>query len=215
LQKAVVEEQITNYLAAHQCCGDCGEPLLHKGSHQITFRTLFGNLVIESPRLFHCKCRSHGKRTFSPLTELLPEHVAPERLYLETKWASLISFELAGKLLGEALPIQERVNGTTVRRHLHEVAARSEAALGEEQFSFITGCPREWKALPQPPAPMTVGIDGGFVRDWEDNPPMVGAQVTCPHCGAPNPNLGRIEEIIAFVCSHCGAGVQVEPPKIQ
>ena len=45
--------------------------------------------------------------------------------------------------------------------------------------------------------------------------PMVGAQVTCPHCGARNPNLGRMEEIIAFVCTHCGAGVEVEPPKVQ
>jgi hypothetical protein len=39
--------------------------------------------------------------------------------------------------------------------------------------------------------------------------PKVGAQVTCSHCGSPNPNLGRMEEIIAFVCSHCGAGVEV------
>jgi DNA-directed RNA polymerase subunit RPC12/RpoP len=46
-------------------------------------------------------------------------------------------------------------------------------------------------------------------------PPMVGAQVTCPHCGSPNPNLGRMEEIIAFVCSHCGTAVEVEPPKVQ
>jgi hypothetical protein len=46
-------------------------------------------------------------------------------------------------------------------------------------------------------------------------PPTAGARVTCPHCGAPNPNRGRMEEIIAFVCSHCGAGVEVEPPKVQ
>jgi hypothetical protein len=47
------------------------------------------------------------------------------------------------------------------------------------------------------------------------SPPLSGAQVMCPHCGAPNPNLGRMEEIIAFVCSRCGAGVEVEPPKVQ
>jgi len=45
--------------------------------------------------------------------------------------------------------------------------------------------------------------------------PTSGARVTCPHCGAPNPNRGRMDEIIAFVCSHCGAGVEVDPPKIQ
>jgi hypothetical protein len=46
-------------------------------------------------------------------------------------------------------------------------------------------------------------------------PPTTGARVTCPHCGAPNPNHGRMEELIAFVCLHCGAAVHVEPPKIQ
>jgi DNA-directed RNA polymerase subunit RPC12/RpoP len=39
-------------------------------------------------------------------------------------------------------------------------------------------------------------------------PPSSGAQVTCPHCGMPNPNHGRMEEIIAFVCSRCGAAVE-------
>ena len=45
--------------------------------------------------------------------------------------------------------------------------------------------------------------------------PLAGARVTCPHCGAPNPNRGRMEEIIAFVCLHCGAAVEVESPKVQ
>ncbi len=29
---------------------------------------------------------------------------------------------------------------------------------------FIDGCPREWAALPQPAAPLTVGLDGGYVH---------------------------------------------------
>jgi hypothetical protein len=45
--------------------------------------------------------------------------------------------------------------------------------------------------------------------------PRTGARVTCPHCGASSPNLGRMEEIIAFVCSHCDAAVELESPKIQ
>lgn len=46
-------------------------------------------------------------------------------------------------------------------------------------------------------------------------PPIVGARVTCPHCGAPHPSWGQLDEIIAFVCSHCGAAVHLQPPKIQ
>src|SRR5262245_8715071 len=46
-------------------------------------------------------------------------------------------------------------------------------------------------------------------------PPTTGARVTCPHCGAPNANPGGMDEVIAFICSHCGASVAVEPPKVQ
>jgi hypothetical protein len=39
-----------------------------------------------------------------------------------------------------------------------------EQALGEEQWSFIDRCPAEWSRLPTPNGPLTVGIDGGYVR---------------------------------------------------
>src|SRR5260221_4071023 len=52
----------------------------------------------------------------------------------------------------------------TIRNHLLAVAKRSEAELGTEQVSFIEGCPRYWAKMPIPNGPLTVGIDGGFVR---------------------------------------------------
>jgi hypothetical protein len=80
-------------------------------------------------------------KTFSPLLGLLNEHVSPERLYLETKWGSLISFELAADLLKDTLPIAETVNAAGLRNHLHRIAERAEAALGDERVSFIEGRP--------------------------------------------------------------------------
>jgi hypothetical protein len=77
------------------------------GSHPVKFQTLFGNLELRSPRWNHCGCQPNPAKTFSPLSELLKEHVSPERLYLETKWASLISFELTAHLLKDALPVAE------------------------------------------------------------------------------------------------------------
>jgi hypothetical protein len=56
----------------------------------------------------------------------------------------------------------------TVRHDTLKVAERSEAELGAEHWSFITGCPREWGTLPIPDGPLTVGIDGGYVRDWDE-----------------------------------------------
>ncbi len=54
-----------------------------------------------------------------------------------------------------------------MRHDVLKVAERCEAELGEEQWSFIDGCPRDWGNLPMPDGPLTVGIDGGYVRDWE------------------------------------------------
>jgi hypothetical protein len=44
--------------------------------------------------------------------------------------------------------------------------------------------------------------------------PRSAASVICPHCGAPN-GVPGMEELFAFVCSHCGHSVKVVPPKIQ
>ena len=55
----------------------------------------------------------------------------------------------------------------TVRHDTLKVAERCEAELGDEQWSFITGSPRDWGHLPIPDGPITVGIDGGYVRNWE------------------------------------------------
>jgi len=60
------------------------------------------------------------------------------------------------------------VRANTVRHRLHRVAERAETALGDERWSFVEGCPAEWEQLPRPPARLTVGLDGGYVRDWTD-----------------------------------------------
>jgi hypothetical protein len=44
--------------------------------------------------------------------------------------------------------------------------------------------------------------------------PKMGASAICPYCGASN-SVPYMDELIAFVCSQCGASVTVQPPKIQ
>lgn len=50
------------------------------------------------------------------------------------------------------------------------VAERLEAELGPEQRGFVEGCPADWEEMPTPEPPVTVGIDGGYVRSWMDRP---------------------------------------------
>ena len=164
IQTVVVEWQMHEYLNSQRHCSQCGKLRHRKGSHHIVFRTVFGDLPVESPRFTHCPCQPDETESFSPLAELLPEHTTPELLYLETKWASLSSYGISVKLLQDVLPFDEPLEAVTIRTHVCTLAERLEEELGDEQVSFIEGCPRDWGELPTPDGPLTVGIDGGYVK---------------------------------------------------
>ncbi len=167
-QQALLEQQAATFLRTRTCCSRCGAKLRIKGSHTITFRTLFGNIALASPRLRTCPCQPQEYTSFSPLAAFVTERTAPELQFMETKWASLVSYGMTVKALQDFLPVDEKLNATTVRNHTLAVAERCEAALGEERVFFIDGCPYEWEQLPEPEGPITVGIDGGYVRHWEN-----------------------------------------------
>ena len=168
IQKRLLQHQVDAFLDGSSTCPDCGTPLKAKGYHTRSFRTLFGTFKLSSPRLFHCRCTRRKTTSFRPLSALLTESAAPELLFMETKWASLVSYGLTVDALTDFLPLEVTLDVKTVRHDTLKVAERCEAELGEEQWSFIEGCPRDWGNLPIPDGPITVGIDGGYVRDWDE-----------------------------------------------
>src|SRR5215510_8466361 len=168
LQQRLVEQQATAFVAAHTRCDHCGRSLGIKEYHTRIFRTLFGTVTLTSPRLYHCRCQRRKSTTFRPLNLLVTEPTAPELLFMETKWASLVSYGLTAQALKDFLPVDATLNATTVQNHTLTVAQRCEDELGEEQWAFVEGCPADWSTLPIPDGPLTVGMDGGYVRDWEE-----------------------------------------------
>jgi hypothetical protein len=100
------------------------------------------------------------------LNLLLTERIAPELLYLETRWASLVSYGMTADLLKDVLPIGSTADASTIRRHLHKVATRHEADLSGEQPGGLDEGPVNGQPLPQ--AAVIAGIDGGYVRNWHD-----------------------------------------------
>jgi hypothetical protein len=165
-QQALLEQQAATFLRTRACCPRCGAKLSVKGHHTITFRTLSGNIDLASPRLRTCPCQPQDYASFSPLAAFVTERTVPELQFMETKWASLVSYGMTVKALQDFLPVDEKLNATTVRNHTLAVAERCEAALGEERVFFIDGCPYVWEQLLDPEGPITVGIDGGYVRHW-------------------------------------------------
>jgi hypothetical protein len=169
VQHQIVEAQVASWTDRHRCCDACGARRRSKGSYPMMFMTLYGDVHLRSLRLHRCPCQgTEGPATTSSLCALIPDHVAPERLYLEARWASLVPYAAAAELLADILPVASGANAATLRQHVLRVAERVETELAEEQSCFIDGCPADWARLPIPEGRIVVGLDGGYVRNWQD-----------------------------------------------
>ena len=122
LQRHLLHQQVTTFLDTHSTCPDCGTPLKLKAHGSRSFRTLFGILKFQSPRLEPCDCKPHKTVSFRPLSALLTEPVAPELLYMESKWSSLVSYGLSLDALQDFLPVDLTLDVKTVRYDTLKVA---------------------------------------------------------------------------------------------
>src|SRR5258708_118313 len=143
----------------------CGQPHTRKDFGNTAVKTIFGPVHVPIPWWNRCRCQTEGPKTFRPMRTWLNGRTSPEMLYLETKWASLIPCARAADLLKEVLAVGDSLNPETIRSDLQVTAERIEQELGEErQLNRFEGSEQEWEQQPLPDGPITVGIDGGYVR---------------------------------------------------
>ena len=147
IQQVMTKMQIKEFIAKQQSCTNCNEKHTIDGYHDLIYRTLFGKLILKSPRLKKCKCEANKRVSFSPVANLLTERTAPELSYLEAKWVSLMSYGMTVNLLEEVLPIS--VSTRSAFNNTCKVANRLEQELGEEQWAFIDGSEAAWAKLPK------------------------------------------------------------------
>ena len=164
VQDFVASQQTLEDLKRRRVCPACGQRHHSKTTGTHTVKTVFGAVAVSNPRWNRCSCQTEGPQTFRPTAAWLQGRTSPELLYLETKWASLIAFEKVADLLKEVLPVGETTNHETVREHLQAVAERMEGELGEERKLREFAAPDTGVDQTLPDGPMTVGIDGGYVR---------------------------------------------------
>jgi hypothetical protein len=167
LQQHLVAHQAVAFVKTRLQCEACGAPLRRKEQTPRVLRTLFGTVLLPSPRLYQCRCQPRTMITFRPLTELLSMSTTPELLFLETKWASLISYGMTARLLKDFLPLDETLNATTIQNHTLAVAQRCEEEVEEDQDGVADSCPGDEGPLSLLKGPISVGLDSGYVRDWE------------------------------------------------
>ncbi len=86
-------------------------------------------------------------KTVSLLSDWAGDYSHPALKYIETRWASMISYEMTTRLLKDILPVGHSLNASTVRNHLCQVAQRLDAE-AEAHSGFLSGCPRDWGTCP-------------------------------------------------------------------
>ncbi len=143
VQDFLIAQQVHEYLEQHRKCSNCGKRYTSKDAGAMPVKTLFGRIDVPNPRWNGCACQAGGVKTFRPAKAWLQGRTTPEMLYLETKWASLIPFAKVTDLL-----------------------KRSESRMSwvKSGNSICSGSEEEWEQQPLPDGPITVGIDGGYVR---------------------------------------------------
>lgn len=139
IQRAMVQEQVQHYAVTHRHCADCGTLRGLKGTHAIVYRTVFGMLRVSSPRLYACRCRKRATKSTSSLAELITERTTPELVYLQNRFAAVMSFEAAETLLQEVLPLSGTVRVAGIHRTVQKVAKRLERELGQSDRSLLRG----------------------------------------------------------------------------
>jgi len=133
--------------------------------------------------------------------------IAPEWLYLQAKWASLIPFARVAKLLADVLPANDGLNAETVRTRVGRVGRQLEDEKVHEWFGHAR--PPDPKVLFQYPyyrrrhLDTTVGLDCGYVRNRHPRPEH-HFEVVAGRARAPD-GTSRCFAFVrtrAFLCSH-------------
>src|SRR4029453_5616437 len=110
----LVERQATAFVAAQAQCDSCGKALGIKEYHTRTFRPLFCTITLTTTPFYYLRRQRLHTPPFRPLNALLTDAVAPELLFMETKWASLVSYGLTAQALKDFLPVDATLHATTI-----------------------------------------------------------------------------------------------------
>ncbi len=160
-QRAMVQAQAREAIAAGSVCANCRRPLRKNGVHRIQYRTVFGRLDLESPRFYRCRCLSTGRLSSSPLAIWLGDHVSQELRYLEAQFAALLPYGASVGMLRAVLPLENATSITTWKRHVISVGERLDL---DAHRRFPIRSTLNAFGLPTRNPLQAIGIDGGFVK---------------------------------------------------
>lgn len=174
LQTVVIAEQTKEVVKAMSRCAACLEPLAVKDTKSIVYRTAFGKASLPSPRLYArctgCGAVAHHRASFSPLALALPERTHPQWTWLQTRYASVMSYNLARKFLLHSFPGASALPTSSVRANVQKIGARLEGEVQARIEQILEAMPVDDDRPIAPPVQAThaLQVDAGYVRSVPD-----------------------------------------------
>ena len=154
LQQAIVRAQVEEIHQLSRICRGCHRRTPIKDYRQRKIDTVFGTVSFRSPRIITCECDPpyFMSAPLRPLRSIVPERATPELQALQARMAAQMSYRSAAAMLGDFLPLGDKVHHGTVRNRTLRVGAQIDTI--ELQQPVVA--PNDGS--------MTLAIDGGFVR---------------------------------------------------
>ena len=168
LQAIVLREQVAQFVERASRCRQCGGRLATKDSKTVVYRTAFGKARLDSPRLYSrcsgCGACASAQASFSPLTEALPERTHPQWLWLQSRYASVMSYRLAQVFLRDAFPAGKSLRVSSVKANLRRIGQRLDAETQAAVDAILRGpCGAPGDSPPRGPA-IELEVDAGYIR---------------------------------------------------
>lgn len=173
LQSLAITEQVNELVATMMRCPACSHCLGVKDQKQVVYRTAFGKASLPSPRLYsrcaHCGHRARVTETFSPMASALPERSHPQWIWLQTRFASVMSYSLARTFLAQSFAGAQQLPATSIRANVQRIGARLEAETQRLVAKVLHERPSDATQHPDPHrAVHALQVDAGYVRSVPD-----------------------------------------------
>ena len=168
LQAIVLRGQVAQFVERASRCRQCGGQLATKDSKTVVYRTAFGKARLDSPRLYSrcsgCGACASAQASFSPLTEALPERTHPQWLWLQSRYASVMSYRLAQVFLRDAFPAGKSLPVSSVKANLRHVGQRLDAETQAAVDAILRGPCSAPRDSPSHGPAIELEVDAGYIR---------------------------------------------------
>jgi hypothetical protein len=157
LQWEFVAAQAAEITETARQCEQCGARLVIKDWARRSVQTLFGNVLVQAPRLMSCSCSGCPPRAMSPLKGWL-SRTSQELRYQAARLGSAYSYRQAAATLHELLGVDLSFGFIGIRKAVLQAGSR----LDEE--TTIAHDPDLPPRSGEPPPKLTLAFDGGYAR---------------------------------------------------